>query len=174
MGGSTWERSAIGPVKQHYVPQCYLRQFAIRYRKKGHQLAVFDRETDKSFRANVKDVACQNYFNRIEVDGMDPNAVEKAMSEFESKLADALVRINETRSLESEEDRAHLITLIALTALRNPEMRENIRVAVANSAMTASADRQVYARNHNFSCAQTPEETLRRGFQLISDKRFPR
>jgi hypothetical protein len=44
-----------------------------------------------------------------------------------SKLADALVRINETRSLESEEDRAHLITLIGLTALRNPEMRRNIR-----------------------------------------------
>jgi hypothetical protein len=101
------------PVKQHYVPQCYLRQFAIRYRKKGHQLAVFDRDRDKS---DVKDVCCQNYFNRIKVDGMDPDAVEKAMSEFETKLAEALVRINEARSLENEEDRAYLITLIGLTA----------------------------------------------------------
>jgi Protein of unknown function (DUF4238) len=316
------------PLRQHYVPQCYLRQFAIRYRKKGHQLAVFDRKTGKSFRANVEDLACQNYFNRIEMDGMDPDALEKAMSEFETKLADALVRINEARSLENEEDRAHLITLIGLTALRNPEMRENIRrihedvggmniaarlqsqetydasvqeakrrgalpddynvtyeemkasfegggfklvlknnalvslelqlldhttplllrrgwhllrapegsggfitsdrpfflmwtdpamrtgpfapgvalmgtdiyfpispqlavvgafdvantvedvnearVAVANSAMTAGADRQVYARNHDFSYAQTHRETPRRGSQLISDKRFPR
>lgn len=314
-------------VKQHYIPQCYLRQFAIRY-KKGHQIAVFDRKTDKSFRANVKDVACQNYFNRIEVDGMDPEELEKAMSEFETKLADALVRINEARSLENEEDRAYLITLIGLTALRNPEMRENIRkihedvgkmniaarlrsqqtyeasvqeakrqgalpadynvsydemkaafegggfklvlknnalvslelqlldhimpllfrrgwhllrapagsggfitsdrpfflmwsdpamrasplapglalkgtdiyfpispqlavvgafdvantiedvdearVAVANSAMTAGADRQVYARDHKFSYSQTLEEKPRLGNQLISDKRFPR
>ena len=316
------------PVKQHYVPQCYLRQFAIRYKRKGHQVAVFDRKKDKSFRANVKDVACQNYFNRIEVDGMDPNALEKAISQFETKLADALARINRTRSLENEEDRAYLITLIGLTALRNPEMRENIRkihedvgkmniaarlqlqqtydasvqeakqhgalpedynvtyeemkaafegggfklvltnnalvslelelldhtmplllkrgwhllrapegsggfitsdrpfflmwsdpamrtgpfapglalmgtdiyfpisprlavvgafdmgntiedvgearVAVANSTMTAGADRQVYARNHDFSYAQTEKEKPRCGSQLISDKRFPR
>ncbi len=310
--GQTGNRS----VKQHYIPQCYLRQFAIR-RKRGHQFAVFDRKTDKSFRANVKDVACQSYFNRIEVDGMDPEELEKAMS-----------RINEARSLENEEDRAYLITLIGLTALRNPAMRENIRkihenvgkmniaarlksqetydasvqeakrqgalpadynvtydemkaafegggfrlvlkntalvslelqlldhimpllfrrgwhllrapegsggfitsdrpfflmwsdpamrtgplppglalkgtdiyfpispqlavvgafdvantiedvdearVGVANSTMTAGADRQVYARDHKFSYAQTLEEKPRRGNQLISDKRFPR
>ena len=95
--------------------------------KNGHQVAVFDRKTDKSFRANVKDVACQNYFNRIEIDGMDPEELEKAMSEFETKLAGALARINEARSFEDEEDRAYLITLIGLTALRNPEISENIR-----------------------------------------------
>jgi len=321
--GQTGNRS----VKQHYIPQCYLRQFAIR-RKRGHQFAVFDRKTDKSFRANVKDVACQSYFNRIEVDGMDPEELEKAMSEFETKLAGALTRINEARSLENEEDRAYLITLIGLTALRNPAMRENIRkihenvgkmniaarlksqetydasvqeakrqgalpadynvtydemkaafegggfrlvlkntalvslelqlldhimpllfrrgwhllrapegsggfitsdrpfflmwsdpamrtgplppglalkgtdiyfpispqlavvgafdvantiedvdearVGVANSTMTAGADRQVYARDHEFSYTQTLEEKPRRGNQLISDRRFPR
>lgn len=75
----------------------------------------------------MRDVACQNYFNRIEMDGMDPDALEKAMSEFETKLADTLARINEARSLENDEDRAYLITLIGLTALRNPEMRRNIR-----------------------------------------------
>jgi hypothetical protein len=320
-------RSKNRSVKQHYIPQCYLRQFAIKY-KKGHQLAVFDRRTDKSFRANVKDVACQNYFNRIMIDRMDPEALERAMSQFETKLAAALVRINEARSLENEEDRAYLLTLIGLTALRNPEVRENIRkiheevakmniaarlrsqqtydasvqeakkqgalpedynvtydemkaafegggfklvlendalvslelqlldhimpllfrrgwhllrasagsdgfitsdrpfflmwsdpsmrtgplalglaltgtdiyfpispqlavvgafdvanttedvdesrVAVANSAMTAGADRQVYARDHKFSYAQTTKEKPRRGNQLISDKRFPR
>jgi len=126
MEGERMRKIRNRSVKQHYIPQCYLRQFAIKYRK-GHQLAVFDRKIDKSFRANVKDVACQNYFNRIEVDGMDPEELEKAMSEFETKLADALVRINEARSLENEEDRAYLITLVGLTALRNPEMRENIR-----------------------------------------------
>jgi hypothetical protein len=320
--GNTRNRS----VKQHYIPQCYLRQFAYQYRK-GHQVAVFDRKTDKSFRANVKDVACQNYFNRIEVNGMDPEELEKAMSEFENKLTGALARINEARSLENEKDRAYLITLIGLTALRNPEMRENIRkihedvgrmniavrlksqetydasvreakregalpadydvtydemkaavegggfklvlnnnalislelqlldhtmpllcrrgwhllrapersgafitsdrpfflmwsdpamrtgplapglaltgtdiyfpispqlavvgafdventiedvdearVAVANSAMTAGAHRQVYARDHKFSYAQTLQEKPRRGNQLVSDKRFP-
>jgi hypothetical protein len=115
-----------GSKNHHYVPQCYLRYFAIKY-KKGHQLSVFDRVSDKSFKSNVKNICCQNAFNRIEVDGMDPNALEEAMSEFESKLANALVRINETRSLANEEDHAYLITLIGLTALRNPHLRETIR-----------------------------------------------
>lgn len=47
------------------------------------------------------------------------------------------------------------------------------RVAVANSAMTAGADRQVYARDLKFSYAQTHDEIPRWGNQLISDKRFP-
>jgi Protein of unknown function (DUF4238) len=54
------------------------------------------------------------------------------------------------------------------------EDADEARVAVANCAMTAGADRQVYARNHDFSYAQTHEEKPRRGSQLVSDKRFPR
>ncbi|KRQ17170.1 hypothetical protein AOQ71_02960 [Bradyrhizobium manausense] len=88
---------------------------------------MFDREEERSFKNNVKDVACQNYFNRIHLDGMDPNALESAMSEFETGLAEALVRINEARTLESDDDKSYLLTLIGLTALRNPDMRKNIR-----------------------------------------------
>ena len=50
---------------------------------------------------------------------------------------------------------------------------DEARVALANGAMTAGADRQVYSRDHNFSYAQTLEEKPRRGCQLISDKKFP-
>ncbi|UEM16719.1 DUF4238 domain-containing protein [Bradyrhizobium barranii subsp. barranii] len=85
-------KSRNRPVKHHYVPQCYLRQFA-NTKGKAFQVSVFDREEQRSFKNNVKDVACQNYFNRIHLDGMDPNALESAMSEFESGLAEALVRI---------------------------------------------------------------------------------
>jgi hypothetical protein len=56
------------------------------------------------------------------------------MSGFETELADALARIDEAWSLESDEDRAHLITLIGLTALRNPRVRENIRKIRRTSA----------------------------------------
>lgn len=119
-------KSRKRPVKQHYVPQCYLRQFANKHGK-AHQVSVFDRKEERSYKNNTHDVACQNYFNRIYLDGMDPDALESAMSEFETGLAEALVRINRVRNLENEDDRAYLLTLIGLTALRNPEMRENIR-----------------------------------------------
>ncbi len=114
------------PVKQHYIPQCYLRWFGTP-RKKEHYVAVFDRKKKKSYRCNVKDVACQNYFNRLLLDGMDPDELEFAMGEFETGLAGALERINAARTLENEDDRAYLISLIGLTALRNPGMRIQIR-----------------------------------------------
>jgi hypothetical protein len=119
-------KSRSRPIKQHYVPQCYLRQFAGKCGK-AHHVSVFDRKKARTYKNNTQDVACQNYFNRIELDGMDPDALETAMSGFETNLADALARINEARNLENEDDRAHLLTLIGLTALRNPEMRMNIR-----------------------------------------------
>ena len=51
---------------------------------------------------------------------------------------------------------------------------DEARVALANGAMTTGADRQVYARGHNFSYTHTLEEKPRRAYQLISDKTFPR
>jgi hypothetical protein len=119
-------KSRNRPVKHHYVPQCYLRQFATK-KGKAFQVSVFDRVERRSFKSNVKDVACQNYFNRIHLDGMSANQLESAMSEFETGLAEALVRINETSTLKNDDDKSYLITLIGLAALRNPDMRKNIR-----------------------------------------------
>jgi hypothetical protein len=62
----------------------------------------------------------------------------------------------------------------AFDVVNTVEDIDEARVALANGAMTAGADRQVYSRDHNFSYAQTLEEKPRRGYQLISDKRFPR
>ncbi|MFK4719672.1 DUF4238 domain-containing protein [Bradyrhizobium niftali] len=70
------------------MPQCYLRQFANKHGK-AHHVSVFDRKKAQRYKNNTQDVACQNYFNRIQLDGMDPDALEAAMSEFETKLADA-------------------------------------------------------------------------------------
>jgi hypothetical protein len=158
------------PVKHHYVPQCYLRQFATP-RKNSHSVAVFDRKTGKSFRSNVKDVACQNYFNRIELDGMDPNELESAMSTFESSLAPALVRINEARSLENEEDRAHLITLIGLTALRNPGLRENIRHIHERLAKMNIAARLQSQATYDASVAEAKQQgALPADYNVIYDE----
>ena len=71
-------------------------------------------------------MAGENYFNRIEVAGVDPNALEKALAEFEGEVAPALERIKEAKSLAKEEDRAHLVNFMAAIALRNPWRREAI------------------------------------------------
>lgn len=112
--------------KHHYVPQCYLKLFSVSH-KKIPQLTVFDRVRKKVYKAGVDNVAAQRDFNAIDVEGMDADAFEKSMSGFETGLADALKRIVAARSLANQEDRAFLLNLVGLTAMRNPRFRETIR-----------------------------------------------
>jgi hypothetical protein len=63
------------------------------------QLFVVDRTTERAFRAPPKYVAAERDFNRIEVEGMDRDAVERALAEFEGKVAPALERLKAAKSL---------------------------------------------------------------------------
>jgi hypothetical protein len=155
-----------GRVNHHYIPQCYLRQFAIKYRK-AHQLSVFDRKTGSSRKANVRNVSCQNAFNRIHLDGMNHNALEEAMSEFETKLAETLVRINDARSLANEDDRAYLITLVGLTGLRNPSLRETIRKTHDDTGKRNLAARLQSKQTYDSSVAEAKRQgALPEGFDV--------
>jgi hypothetical protein len=110
---------AAEPKKQHYVPRFYLRRFT---GQKGKLFAV-NRPTGHSFRPSPEGVAAENFFNRIEVEGTGSNELEKVLAEFEGEMAPALERVKEAKSLAKEEDRAHLVNLMAALALRNPSIR---------------------------------------------------
>jgi hypothetical protein len=113
--------------RHHYLPQCYLKGFGKpRQRGKAHYVQVFDR-SGKAFRTNIINVAAEKDFNRVEVDGHPPDAVEQEIAKFESQIGPALVRILQARSLANEDDRILLFNLIAAMATRNPRLRENIR-----------------------------------------------
>jgi Protein of unknown function (DUF4238) len=113
---------AAEPKRHHYVPRFYLSGFT----GAKERLFVVNRPTRHSFRTAPDNVAGENYFNRIEVAGMDPNALEKALAEFEGEVAPALERIKQAKSLAKEEDRAQLVNFMAAIALRNPWRREAI------------------------------------------------
>jgi len=109
--------------RHHYVPQFYLRGFSLP-RKKVPQVEVFDRNRWAPFQSPIANIAAERDFNRIDVEGLDPNAFEEAIARIESKFALALQRIIAARSLRDEDDRAMLLNLIALLFLRNPRRRE--------------------------------------------------
>ena len=67
--------------KQHYVPRCYLKNFCTN----GEQIHVFDKSQRKYFKANIKDIACGNYFYDIDVD--DSQSFETSLGIFESAYA---------------------------------------------------------------------------------------
>ena len=62
-------------------------------------------------------------FNRIEVDGLPPDALEKNLSGFEGQVAKALNDLQTTRSLDDKITFAVIMNLIALVAVRNPQTR---------------------------------------------------
>ena len=114
-----------GATNHHFVSQVYLRGFA---EGEGPQAQIFvvDRVEQRSFTSGVRNVGARRHFNRIETDEFDPNALEEAYGEFEGQAATSLRRIEENQSFDNEEDRLVVLNLMALFAVRNPRLRDNI------------------------------------------------
>jgi hypothetical protein len=112
--------------RHHYVPRCYLKAFSVP-RKNKQTIQVFDRKNGKTYSAAIENVAVERDFNTVHVEGLDPDAFEKAAADFESELAPALGRIIESRSLQDPNDTGPLLNFIAWLAIRNPRLRENVR-----------------------------------------------
>jgi hypothetical protein len=127
------EAKAAAPRKHHYVPQFYLRGFV----GEKDQLFVIDRPSERTFRTPPKNVAAERDFNRVEIEGMDPDAVEKALAEFEGKVAPALERIKEAKSLANKDDRDALMNLISALTIRNPRIRSTINDFIGELAQKA-------------------------------------
>jgi hypothetical protein len=107
---------------QHYVPQYYLRSFV----GERDMLYVVDRPREKFFRVPTKKVGGELYFNLINVKGIDPFAVEKALSEMEGIVAPCLERVKAAKSLADEKDRSGIMNLMAAVSVRNPKQRAAI------------------------------------------------
>jgi hypothetical protein len=113
------------PRHHHYVPQGYLRGFAT---GSGRQAQVYciDLLERRSFTPKVRNIAGQRDFNRVELDGVDPNILEKGFAHFEGDAVAALRRIEQADSFADQDDRALVLNLIALLAGRNPRQRSSI------------------------------------------------
>jgi len=109
----------------HYLSQCYLKGFTKGGDKKS-KLTVIDFKEKKPFETIPRNVGGIRDFNRIEVDGVDPNAIERALSDFEGQAASALMKVEENLAFEGD-TKDHILNLLALLAIRSPEMREHLR-----------------------------------------------
>lgn len=115
----------------HYLSQCYLRGFTKGGSKKS-KITVIDFKGKKCFETIPRNVGGIRDFNRIEVDGVDPNAIENAFAKFEGEAASALRQIKEDLLFVGE-TKELILNLIALLAMRSPEMREQWRKVRAQS-----------------------------------------
>jgi hypothetical protein len=88
--------------KHHFVSQGYLAQFTNTGTSKG-MLCGFDLSTYQCFRAKPEAVAFEVDFNRIEMEGTAPDAIEMALSRFEGRAIRAIREICRTGKLPSDD-----------------------------------------------------------------------
>lgn len=112
----------------HWIPQCYLKGFSVS-RKKDDKLYVVNVQTGKAFETAPRNVAAGRDFNRVDIEGVSANVIESGLAGFEGQVDQALARICAARAIDDPADRNVLLNLIALLAVRNPGMRENMRQA---------------------------------------------
>jgi glycerophosphoryl diester phosphodiesterase len=128
--------------KQHYVPQCYLRNFAVRDR-----LFVLDQIKKSVYSANVKDVAQDRYFNdfpdvflsqefrekaKAQVIEKDLAKVESKFSQFLKLIIDCLDDIEKNDLFDSvvvldEEEKINFSAFLMLQLVRTNTLRQETR-----------------------------------------------
>lgn len=108
----------------HYLSQCYLKGFT-QGGSKNSKITVLDLKNKKTFVTVPRNVGGMRDFNRVEIDGVDPEIVEKKQSEFEGKAATALKKLEETLDF-SGDTKDLILELIGMLAIKSPERREHL------------------------------------------------
>lgn len=110
------------PKNHHYIPKMYLKNFATGEGRKASLVAV-EMVSGKLFKPRLRRIASETDFNRIDIDGEDPYAIEKALGEVESQISPALEEVIAARRFPSDEHRNLVLNLMAILAVRNPRVR---------------------------------------------------
>ena len=94
---------------------------------------VLDLKSKRKFGSIPRNVGGMRDFNRVAIDGVDPEIIEKAQSNFEGKAATALKKLEETSDF-SGETKDVILELIGMLAIKSPERREHLAKPLAQIA----------------------------------------
>jgi hypothetical protein len=122
------------PKAQHYVPQVYLRSFAVQ-RKKEFFVCCFDKATRRTFKPNVKNVANQTGFYNFVTSEGEKASIESLFNDAESKMQFALqALIERPTSSTLLENSPTIAGFFALQEVRTPIFRDvhNDTIRLAN------------------------------------------
>lgn len=106
----------------HFLPAFYLAGFTLSGTHDG-RLWALDRERGKAWPTTPLKVGHRRDFYRIDLAGIERDAVESRLERIESRTAPVLRKICSTRLLPSGEDYRTLLSFVALQAVRVPHFR---------------------------------------------------
>ena len=138
--GNANEKKGGDARNHHFVPQFYLKGFA-KLRSKDAKLTAFNLTTGKQFETRPRNVAAKRDYNRVEIEGVDPNFVETEMAKIEGNLDAAFKRIIDAESIEDRDDFSWMLVLISRLAVTSPafrNQRDKFMADVAKKMLQAS------------------------------------
>ena len=112
----------------HFIPQGYLAGFTEEGTRYG-RLFVSDLVSRSVFQTKPRNVGAKRDFNRIDVDGQDPDALERALGMFEGRAISILRGIQTSDELPADEEFSYVLNLMALIIVRNPRSRKHMNKA---------------------------------------------
>lgn len=108
--------------KNHYVPEFYLRSFAIIHAgDRNPMLWVYDKEGKKPHKQSPKDTAAINDLYKASHSGLPPEALEVAFSKQESFVSPILSKWQEPEAIPKIAEVKDVAYFLALLYLRNPK-----------------------------------------------------
>ena len=112
----------------HFVPQGYLAAFTEDGTRDG-RLFVSDLVSGSVFQTKPRNVGVERDFNRVDADGQDPDALERALGKFEGRAISVIRGIQASSELPADEEFSYVLNLMALLIVRNPRSRKNMNNA---------------------------------------------
>jgi len=117
------------PVRfQHYVPKCYLKNFSNSKRKESY-IWVFDKEKQKIFSKNIKEIAKEEeFYNRVD----EEQFIERGLRDIETKFDEVVRKLILTKDIDelNHYEKKILSEFIAYQMIRTKETREEVRDTV--------------------------------------------
>ena len=112
------------PRQHHYVPQVLLAGFTASGTKTG-RLHILDLVRRKTYPSTPEETAKEKDYNLIEVEGVDPLAIESGLlaTEIEGPAGPALEKVR-NGGVPTDDDRVRLLSFMAMQELRGPSRRE--------------------------------------------------
>ena len=109
---------------QHYVPQFILRNFTV---GDGKQIFVFDKQNEKSFRTNIRNVGAESGFYNFDIDEYQ-FTIEPGLGELEGQTSEAFEKIIEDKSISNldDDDKVKIAAFISVQIYRTRYFRDKI------------------------------------------------
>lgn len=159
--------------RHHFLSQTYLAAFTDTGLKDG-QFNVLDVRTGKVFPTSPLNVGVERDFNRVDVEGHPPDAIEAALAPLEDEAVTAIRRVIDTQAFPNDKDWNMILNFLGLLAVRNPKLRGSFNHSreqvLRNISGLLVSDRKIW--DHHVEKARETGEAIGDGVSFEDAKQF--